>query len=64
MFFVPGWCVVQDIGSIWHIPVSSNFVVMDEIYGICAADSVDIVLIKATPFIDQDFVPCVFVWAF
>ena len=33
---------------------------MDEIGGICAADSVDITLRKATLFFAQDFVPCVF----
>ena len=58
------WFLVQDIGSICHIPVSRNFVAMDEIDGICAMDSVDISLSKATPFVAKDFVLCVFGGAF
>ena len=60
MFFVFEWFVIQDICSICHIPVSKNFVAMDEIDGICAAKSVNIDLSKANPFVAQDFFSCVF----
>ena len=64
MFFVFEWFVIQDICSICHIPVSKNFVAMDEIDGIYDREYVDIALSKATPFIAQAYVRCVFGGAF